>query len=533
MLSERTLINGLILIAGMILGPYLITLTFEFNQLALLSFASIAALFVIFFFAKDRISVLPFMAGSFSGNLNVLPFGLTLVEVFSLVLILYFLVNYVALNRRPLNGGPRYFLFPMLVIAAIVLYHDHKISLHALGGVEQGSRPGLLILLAIVAYVCGINMACPPTSFLKYLPCWCFLMALLGSLPFILTTYFPSTAPYIINYSGNINLSAYIESVKGGDVEDTGRNGSFLGIATTLQGLMVAYFPVSTWWRPSRWILLILSLLCLYGILMSGYRNALLTFVLISLLGAVCYSRMRLLLMMPLLALVPLALMLIQNNHIAGLTLPDTVQRTMSFLPGEWDSDVKRSAESSNEFRADITRVYMKEYLDKSPWIGNGFAFNPRESEGYEALAHIGGSADPSYFETKAFLVSKNFHIGWISLYDAVGIIGGIAFVILNVALVGTAAYFVFKKDADMNSSLYPTKVWLFCNLFAGLVGYFTTFGAFNLALVGLCCTAIVLVHLGRLDERSALKTVTLATPVPTSLTNRSGVTSLAKSPLS
>lgn len=34
MLSERTIINGLILIAGMILGPYLISLTFELNQIA-------------------------------------------------------------------------------------------------------------------------------------------------------------------------------------------------------------------------------------------------------------------------------------------------------------------------------------------------------------------------------------------------------------------------------------------------------------------------------------------------------------------
>ena len=361
MLSERSIINGLILIAGLILGPYLISLTFELNQLALLTFVAFVFFFVCFFLVKDGIAVFPFIAGCFTGNLNFLPFGLTPVEIFSLMTILYYLVNHLALKRRPLTGGPRYFLFPMIVVGGIVLYHDHQLSLGALGGSVEGSRPGLLILIALATYICGINIPRPSDKFLSRLPIWCFLAGFFGSLPFALTTYFPSLAPYIYYVSGNVNISAYVDSLSGGDASDLNRNGALISISQGVVALLVAYYPISTWWRPSRCIFILISLLSMYGVLMGGYRNVFLSFILTFFLGGVCYIRWRVLLMLPVLALAPLALIFVQSNHFGDLRLPTTVQRSMSFLPGDWDPEVLDSTASSNDFRDQIKKVYIKE----------------------------------------------------------------------------------------------------------------------------------------------------------------------------
>jgi hypothetical protein len=533
MLSERTIINGLILLAGMILGPYLISLTFELNQLALLSFAAFVFLFGGFFFIKDRISLFPFIASFFSGNLNFLPFGLTPDEIFSLMIILYYLVNHLALKRRPLQGGPRYFLFPMVIVGGIVLYHDHQLSLGALGGSQEGSRPGLLILLAVAAYLCAINIPCPSDKFISRVPIWCFLASFIGSSPMLVTTYFPALSPYVYFVFGNINMDAYILSLSGGDASDLTRNGSLLTISSSLEGILVAYFPISTWWRPSRWIFIILSLFSMYGILTGGYRNSFLSFIMVFLLGAICYSRWRVLLMLPLFCLAPLALIFVQSNHFENIHLPTTVQRTMSFLPGQWDPEVMDSAESSNDFRDQIKKVYIKEYLGKSPWIGNGFSFDAGEADEFDRLSHVQKSGDAtSYYETKAFLTSKNFHVGWISLYDAVGIIGSIAFIMLDLSMISLMVYFVFRKDADMKSPFYPLKVWLFCGQFASLVGYFTTFGSFSQSFVGFCNTAVLLVYLNQIEQRNTLKTVSLSPQISLSPLNTLTMTSPARIPL-
>ena len=413
MLSERTIINGLILIAGMILGPYLIILTLEGSQLGLAAFAGIVFLFGVFFFLKDRIAFGPLLAGSFAGALNFLPMGLSPLESISLVVILYYCINYVALKRRPVAVGPLYIFIPMLVIVAIVLFHNHEFGLKAMGSSgAEGSRPGLLILVAFVAYLCCINIPSSSVSFMWSLPWWCLFLIIISNIPYILTTYFPSLAPYIFYVSGNVNLTAYAESVNASteDGGDVARDGSVIAIGSSLQNVLLAYFAINTWWRPTRWIVAILSLLCLFAVLSGGYRNSLVSFAVTTILAAICYCRWRVLIVLPLMLLAPFALIVIQNEHPEGLTLPPTIQRSMSFLPGgNWDKDVVASAESSNGFREGITKIYTAEYLHKSPWIGNGFTFDPNEADGFEAMSKGGRFQRSFLFLDQGFYCQEEF----------------------------------------------------------------------------------------------------------------------------
>jgi hypothetical protein len=506
MLSERTIINALIMIAGMILGPYLIILTFELNQVALLSFASIAVIFAIFFFVKDRIAFLPMLGTYFqTGYLNFLPFSLDPTEVCGLVAILYYLLNYICLKRRPITAGPKKFLFPILVVGAIILYHSRNLGLHGLGSTDaEGSRPGLLILLAIAAYFSCINIPTPSISFVRALPWFCVALTAIGSIPMILSTYFPSLAPSLFYVSTNINLAAYSLSTQGGGVEDLQRNGALLGISGSLMAATIAYFPLSTWWRPARWIFILLGIGCLYGTLIGGYRNALFSFFVVIFVSTVCYSRWRTLFILPFLALTPLILMLVQDSHPMGLTLPPVIQRTLSFLPGHWDPSVTASAEASNEFRDGIRKVYISEYLDKSPWIGNGYTFTPGEPDAYNNMMLTPGVWDPAYYQSKAFITSKTFHVGWISLYDAVGIIGSLGFVALICAMIGSLAWSIFGPTADQNSKLFPLRVWLFASVISTTFGYFTTFGDFSACFIGFCWVSLAIFHVEQLVQREA-----------------------------
>src|SRR5258708_27934496 len=148
--------------------------------------------------------------------------------------------------------------------------------------------------------------------------------------------------------------------------------------------------------------------------------------------GAWCYYSWRALIILPALAVLGMLVAAGHQNQV--YRLPLFAQRSISFLPGEWDKEVSDSAKSSNEFRDHIKQVYIAEYLSKSPVLGNGFTYDSAEMENWKIMAAVHDTPDAYYF-TKAFITAKLFHVGWISVYDAVGFVGTIALCALNINL--------------------------------------------------------------------------------------------------
>ena len=110
--------------------------------------------------------------------------------------------------------------------------------------------------------------------------------------------------------------------------------------------------PFTTWWRPDRWWITILVVVCSWFVVVGGFRNEFVSFVLMFGLAVWCHSSWRALVLAPPLIAVIVVAVVLQNSHIVNL--PETAQRTLSFLPGDWDPEAIGSAESSNEFRERI-----------------------------------------------------------------------------------------------------------------------------------------------------------------------------------
>jgi hypothetical protein len=164
--------------------------------------------------------------------------------------------------------------------------------------------------------------------------------------------------------------------------------------------------------------------------------------------------------------------------------LPLSMQRAISFVPGRWDAVVVNSSESSNDFRKIIKDIYVKEYLHKSPLLGNGF--NYKKSDLY-ALDQGGGIRSynmTDYDFHKGFVLRKDFHIGWISLYDTVGVTGGGIFILLffvNCHLLGKS-FFCFPRR-----KLPPVFVWVVVSLGSSFASFFAVSGAFQHMLPHMC----------------------------------------------
>jgi len=504
LISERTIINFLLWMGGLILGSYLALTAVEQNYWPLL-LTGAAVIPILTLVVRDRLCAFPYLGSYVGGKFTFIPFGLAAADVGSIALILYFAINYVALRRKPISTGLLCFFLPILIIFLIVLYHDHSFGLKALGSSLEGSRPGILILEACVAFLCGINISTPSVSFFRKLPWWCFILASVSAIPYVISTNFPSLTPYLYNISDNLDVDSYVSANSFSQHSDAiGRSGPQAAIGGTLMMCLLCYYPITTWWRPGRWLLAFLGLACFALVLSSGYRNTLVTFVLTVVLCIWCYLSWRTLVLLPIFIIALFALSFNQDYHL--IDLPLVAQRSLSVIPGDWnwDESVVNSADSSNDFRENIQKVYIQEYLYKSPWIGNGLSFNASKYAELNSLAEH--DTPDHYYQAEVFITAKNFHTGWLSVYDIVGLIGSAAFVFLNLSMIWVSGRLVFGRGADRQSSLFPLKAWMFVYSVTGFFGFFTLFGDFKTAFPGLCFSAIVLYHLDKLDRATRLK---------------------------
>jgi hypothetical protein len=492
---DRKFISAAIWILGAILGPLVLTSALQGNPIPLLALGGAIFLFLIIFVMKERAIALPVIGLFMGGRLNFLPFGLDLVAVLSLALIAYYFFAYFTMKQRNLTTGPYCLFIPIGVITAIVLFHTRKLGLYQLtGSAEEGSRPGLMMLLGAVTYFCGISIAPPPRKFLARLPYYCLVLSVLAAIPGMVTTFYPAIAPYLYYITDSVNVDAYKEA--NGYVTDIARNRAFASVGESLALFLLCWYPMYTWWRPNRWWVPLLLVIGFGLVVFGGFRSDVASFCILVMLAMWCYFSWRSLFVLPIVLAGTYALSFCVSGGL--VPLPTVAQRSLSFLPGKWDPEATASANASVDFRNNIQTVYMREEMYKSPFIGNGFTFDRAKYQKYLDLAQTSETPD-NYYQSKAFITARMYHIGWISVYDTIGLIGGIAFLAMLLAMLCIATYFILGR-VDPHDLFSRLKIWLFCNIWVQAIGFFTIFGDVRNTFTTLCAYALVLVHLCWMD---------------------------------
>ena len=519
MVTERTIINALIIGASFIIAPFLISSTLSFDYLPTLVFGGLLALLWAFFFLKETLCIWPLIGGSVAGSLNFLPLPLNATQVFCILLILYYMTGYVIIRQKRIKLGKTKFLWPILTVTLVLLYHNHSLNLAVLGGDTEGAKPAYLSYLVVLAYFCGINLSNPSVRFLSKVPLYCVIAMVISTIPYVLSTYIPSLAPLLYSVTDSVNVSAYMATqtpiTASSDADSAiGRLLALGPLGGTLQLYLLCRYPIGTWLRPSRWWVAALSLACFVIVIVSGYRNFIFGFLILTMVGAWCYYSWRSLVLPAAILIGAFMLLAASSNNLVYLPtnkLPSIAQRSLSFLPGDWDEDAIESAKSSDDFRKHIENVYIKEYLRKSPFFGNGFAIDKKEFDALNAAMLRGeGSKDDGYLEAQTYITGKLFHTGWISVYDCVGIIGSIGFVALAWNVIRTAAHFIFGPKADRRSPLFPLYVWIMGSALPMMISYFTVYGDFKESFMDLCIYAMVLSQLSDIENSAEV-------PVPLS----------------
>ena len=184
LLTERSIINFLIWIGGLILGPYLAISALEGNFAPTLVVAAIAFLVFIFGVGRDKICFLPLFGIFISGRFNFLPLRLAPSDLCSLALVIYYIVAYIALQRKITVPGADVLFLPIVIIASIVLYHQRGSGLRAMGGGEEGAR-GCPVYFTVLHRLLlrDQSVNTPAPSFFARIPPYALGAAILSGIP--------------------------------------------------------------------------------------------------------------------------------------------------------------------------------------------------------------------------------------------------------------------------------------------------------------------------------------------------------------
>lgn len=492
------------MVAMVIFAPFAGVYVVEGNYMAIGLYVAALVAMVAFFVLRENMWILIPCGVATGFEMRFLPIPFSLGELATLLALGYLILAFVVMERRKIQFGPPMILFPLIGLCALIGYHwwNAGFGLRVLGSGEYiGGRANFNFLIGIIPYfvilTSGQTVSRRIVSFLPFLIAASYFAS---SIPFLISTFYPSTTPIIFTLFGEGNLMAFraSTSVVGLEEGGGGRLGPIGWFGYALQLGLISYYPIQTWLRPGRWWVAGVSIIAFILVALSGYRGYIATFGMLTLFGAFLHLRWKSIWIWLAGGTIAIGMVLIQN---AGFPLPYTVQRSIAFLPGDWDYNVIRSTHDSNNFRETIQEIYWNDFAWNSPWIGNGFAISMEDLAEKEKLENFGTTFEEM---VRTFILTKSLHEGELSLWDAVGIVG--IFFLLLMSL-GIVREMYKNRDLIAPAKLTPLTTFAFVSLLVTYVRYFTVYGRLEVLVPQLCLfSAILLISFQRQREEEKIK---------------------------
>jgi hypothetical protein len=380
---------------------------------------------VIFVKLKTNIWVLIPIGWYLSGRLPWLPLPFTVRDLCIMTVIFFFTLFFATRTlpwRRKLNTLD-YLIYINLFYLAIV-YARNPAGFWAMQTSVVGGRPYFEIALAFGAFV--ILSRVQISDFIArvfplflVIPAWCIgVLDVIGRL-------LPQ-AGYALNsfYSGVGSsgvTGAFQQEERLGETRMTGLLS--LGLSSTLL-LCAKYNPLTmiSPIYPGRFILLMTAFAAIF---LSGFRSALLFALVALLLSAILRGRTKDLWTAA--GVSVFALIAIISLQGTVLQLPLTMQRALSWLPGDWNPEVMADAQGSSQWRFEMWGWAWNDnrILRDRVW-GQGFGLSLDDMNliASSMMAGQGGASLLGGSDRETFMIMGTFHSGPLSTVKYIGVVG-------------------------------------------------------------------------------------------------------------
>jgi hypothetical protein len=349
-------------------------------------------------------------------------------------------------------------------------YYLHPVGVRAASSELYGGRYYWNFLIAGMAYWVIIRLPTSPKQ-VRWLPhFWLggqFVLFVLNAIVYAV----PSLTPVIFMLYTDVSTETFLPS--GGVF----RLGSFGAVGAGLIRFLCSLFSPISLLNPLRFrfYALLFGLVCA---LTSGFRGVFVVIATTFLLGSMLRRRYQDVVLGAVAGIALLTALIFGQGRFFHLS--QSVQRTLSFLPGAWEQEVVEEAKGSAEWRFQLWRDILTYRMINDWWRGDGFGIEQQDFE----LTRRNSS--------EALVLRGAYHSGPLTAIRNVGIVGLALFYLL---LISGAWYSVRLVKMFNGTALYPVAIFAALYLVWQPIHYAFVFGAypntlpdviFNVAIVRL-----------------------------------------------
>jgi len=380
---------------------------------------------VIFVKLKTNIWLLLPIGWYLTGRLPWLPLPFTVRDLCFLVVIFFFALFFatrVLPWKRKLSALD-YLIYINLAYLATV-YVRNPAGFFALQSNIVGGRPYFEIALAFAAFMI-LSRAQLTDLIAKIFPLFFVIPAWLVGVLDVVGRLSPRTG-YTLNsiYTGLGSrdvVGAVQEQAQLGETRMTGLLTA--GLSSTL-ALCSKYNPI-TLISPVYPLRVVLFLVSVSAIFLSGYRSLILFAMMAFLLSSILRGHLKDLWISGSAMLLGLVLLVSLQGSL--LQLPLTVQRALSWLPGDWNQEAVADAEGSTRWRVEMWGwAWNDDRILRDRVWGQGFGLSIDDMNLIAAslMAGQGGQNLLGGSDRETFMITGTFHSGPLSAIKYVGVVG-------------------------------------------------------------------------------------------------------------
>jgi hypothetical protein len=181
-------------------------------------------------------------------------------------------------------------------------------------------------------------------------------------------------------------------------------------------------FLISARWSPKevfglqRPLVLLTYIACLVLVLLSGKRMGLAAVLMAPAISAIMYRQF---IYFPVaIAALFLTVATLVSGQGQWFNLPLVAQRTLSWLPGDWDPQLEAIRGGTDEWRAELRQIAIAN-IKRDPILGKGFAVDLQETMTAIGMQMRGGDME---IQVAAYALGRSWHNTWLGYAADFGI---------------------------------------------------------------------------------------------------------------
>jgi hypothetical protein len=380
---------------------------------------------VIFIKLKTNIWVLLPIGWYLTGRLPWLPLPFTLRDLCFMAVIFFFTLFFAtrAFPWKRKLGTLDYLIYINLAYLATV-YVRNPVGFWAIQSSMIGGRPYFEILLAFGAFIV-LSRVKPSDTIARLFPLFFLIPTGIVAVLDLVARVLPQFSyPLAMIYSG---VGSMADNAGLGAAAEVGQD-RMTGLkdfgSVSVLALCARYNPI-TLLSPLYPVRIALFAAALAAIFLSGFRATFLSAAVFYALATLLRGRWRDIFVAAGVGVA--ALVLLMSLQGAVVQFPLTMQRALSWLPGDWNPEAVEDAEKSSRWRYEMVEWAWNDntILRNKIWgQGIGLSIDDMNLIAASMMAGQGGATLLGGSDRENFMITGTFHNGPISAIKCVGVVG-------------------------------------------------------------------------------------------------------------